>query len=98
MYSIYSMNFATHSFSLCLQNQNEDINLLVNDLNAINPAYIPRNHQIQDVIDLAYENNFSKMLEMIEVVQDPFKEKDKYSSYMNAPSGEQKVKRTFCGT
>ena len=78
--------------------ENEDINLLVNDLNEINPAYIPRNHQIQDVIDLAYENNFSKMLEMIEVVQDPFKEKDKYSSYMNAPSEDQKVKRTFCGT
>jgi uncharacterized protein YdiU (UPF0061 family) len=78
--------------------ENEDVNLLVNDLNDINPAYIPRNHQIQDVIDLAYENNFSKMLEMIEVVQDPFKEKDKYSSYMNAPSEDQKVKRTFCGT
>ena len=78
--------------------ENEDVNLLVNDLNEINPAYIPRNHQIQDVIDLAYENNFSKMLEMIEVVQDPFKEKDKYSSYMNAPSEDQKVKRTFCGT
>ena len=81
-----------------LKKEHKDLSNLTENLNRINPVYIPRNHQVQLAIDLAYENDFSKMLEMIEVVQDPFREKDKYSSYMSAPREDQKVKRTFCGT
>ena len=64
----------------------------------INPAYIPRNHQIQDAIDLAYENDFSKILEMIEVIKQPFTERSMYDIYASAPKENQKVSRTFCGT
>ncbi len=81
-----------------VENENNDQASLVKDLNLINPAYIPRNHQIQEAIDKAYEKDFSKMLEIIEVVKNPFKEKDRYSLYAKAPLEEQKVLRTFCGT
>ena len=81
-----------------IKNENKDINSLQADLNEINPVYIPRNHQIQQVIDLAYQNDFSKMLEMIEVIKQPFEESEEYSSYTKAPREEQKVQRTFCGT
>ena len=75
-----------------------DVNTLVSNLNKINPVYIPRNHQIQDVIDQAYNNDFSKMLEMVEVIKNPFNDKEEYISYKEGPSDEQKVQRTFCGT
>ena len=71
---------------------------MIKDLNKTNPIYIPRNHQVQQAIDNAYENDFSKMLEMIEVIKSPFEEKDSYSAYAQAPSDDQKVVRTFCGT
>ncbi len=78
--------------------ENNDVNTLISNLNQINPVYIPRNHQIQDVIDQAYNNDFSKMLEMVEVIKIPFNDKKEYISYKEAPNDEQKVQRTFCGT
>jgi len=78
--------------------ENNDLNTLISNLNQINPVYIPRNHQIQDVIDQAYNNDFSKMLEMVEVIKNPFNDKKEYISYKEAPNDEQKVQRTFCGT
>jgi len=78
--------------------ENNDLNTLISNLNQINPVYIPRNHQIQDVIDQAYNKDFSKMLEMVEVIKNPFNDKKEYISYKEAPNDEQKVQRTFCGT
>ena len=78
--------------------ENNDINTLVGNLDQINPVYVPRNHQIQDVIDQAYNNDFSKMLEMVEVIKNPFNDKEEYFSYKEAPIDDQKVQRTFCGT
>ena len=68
------------------------------EMNLINPVFIPRNHQIQKTIESAYNNDFSKMQEMIEVVRKPFDENKKYTSYTEAPTEAQKVLKTFCGT
>ena len=81
-----------------LKNEYKDLSNLTDRLNRINPVYIPRNHQVQLAIDLAYENDFSKMLEMIEVFKNPFKEVSKYESYSQAPLEKEKVRKTFCGT
>ena len=37
-------------------------------LNQVNPIFIPRNHQIQKVINDAYEGNFSSFHELLNVV------------------------------
>ena len=81
-----------------LKKEHKDLSELTNRLNRINPIYIPRNHQVQLAIDLAYENDFSKMLEMIEVFKNPFKEVPEYVSYSQAPLEKEKIRRTFCGT
>ena len=81
-----------------VNSENSDLMSLEKNLNEINPIYIPRNHQVQQAIDKAYENDFSKMLEMIDVIKRPFEEKPQYSSYAEAPLDGQKVQRTFCGT
>ena len=75
-----------------------DLQLIVDQMKSVNPMYIPRNHQVQLVIDAAYNNDFSKMAEMIEVIRRPFEEIDKNSSYAVPPLEEQRIKRTFCGT
>ena len=83
---------------MCIRDRYKDLSKLTGRLNRINPVYIPRNHQVQLAIDLAYENDFSKMLEMIEVFKNPFKEVSEYVSYSQAPLEKEKIRRTFCGT
>ena len=81
-----------------LKEENEDIATLAENLDEINPAFIPRNHLIQEVIDEAYDNNFSKFSEMIKIVESPFKENSKTAPYSKAPLEEQKINKTYCGT
>ena len=92
------INAWLNNWKQALKNEYEDLSNLTDRLNQINPVYIPRNHQVQVAIDLAYENDFSKMLEMIEVFKNPFKEVSEYESYSQAPLEKEKVRRTFCGT
>ena len=81
-----------------LATDKKDLQLIVDQMKSVNPMYIPRNHQVQLVIDAAYNDDFSKMAEMIEVIRRPFEEIDKNSSYAAPPLEEQRIKRTFCGT
>ena len=65
----------------------------------INPIYIPRNHLVESVIrEAVQENNFSKMKELLELVREPYKEKESKSSYSLPPKPEEVVTNTFCGT
>ena len=68
------INAWLNNWKQALKNEYKDFSKLTDRLNRINPVYIPRNHQVQFAIDLAYENDFSKMLEMIEVFKNPIKE------------------------
>jgi serine/tyrosine/threonine adenylyltransferase len=81
-----------------LSRDQRNILKIAEEMKLINPVCIPRNHQIQKTIENAYDNDFSKMQEMIEVVRKPFDEIKKYTSYTEAPTEEQKVLKTFCGT
>jgi len=47
---------------------------------------------------LAYEGDFSKFWEMLEIIKRPFDENEKYSEYEKRPLEDQKVRKTFCGT
>ncbi len=87
-----------NNWEQALKKEHKDLSNLTENLDRINPVYIPRNHQVQFAIDLAYENDFSKMLEMIDVFKNPFKEVSEYVSYSQAPLEKEKIRRTFCGT
>ena len=92
------INAWLNNWEQALKKEHKDLSNLTENLDRINPVYIPRNHQVQFAIDLAYENDFSKMLEMIEVFKNPFKEVSEYVSYSQAPLEKEKIRRTFCGT
>ena len=92
------INAWLNNWKQALKKEHKDLSNLTEKLNQVNPMYVPRNHQVQLAIDLAYENDFSKMLEMIEVFKNPFKEVSEYVSYSQAPLEKEKIRRTFCGT
>src|SRR5690606_14091540 len=70
----------------------------VDQLNSINPIYIPRNHLIQKAIDLSYMGDISFAKKLIEVLKDPFTAKEEYSEFSLPPKEHERVIQTFCGT
>ncbi|WP_249978542.1 protein adenylyltransferase SelO [Vreelandella olivaria] len=63
-----------------------------------NPVIIPRNHRIQEVIDAAYEGDFTPFHTLLAVVTQPFDDSFE-ARRLAAPATEsEQVLRTFCGT
>ena len=68
-------------------------------MQAINPVYIPRNHQIEAAIRAAEDHgDFSVFHALHTVLQDPYALQAGKESYMQAPQPEEVVEYTFCGT
>ena len=65
----------------------------------VNPAFIPRNHQIEKAIDLATNaEDFTLMEDLITVLNSPFESNDTFAELSQPPRKEQEVTQTFCGT
>ena len=68
-------------------------------MQAVNPVYIPRNHQIEAAIRAAEDQgDFSVFHELHTVLQNPYGQQEGKDSYMQAPEPEEVVEYTFCGT
>ena len=68
-------------------------------MQAINPVYIPRNHQIESAIRAAeHQGDFSVFHELHAVLQNPYVQQEGKEKYMQAPEPEEVVEYTFCGT
>jgi uncharacterized protein YdiU (UPF0061 family) len=64
-----------------------------------NPAFIPRNHMIENIIQGALKgDDFSTMHEVIGVLANPYEEQKEFIKYMKAPTAQECVTQTFCGT
>ena len=81
-----------------IQEQDADPQDIEREMNQINPVFIPRNHRIEQVIASALEDDFSLFHEMVEVLNNPYEDQERFSEYKSAPTPEQKVQATFCGT
>jgi uncharacterized protein YdiU (UPF0061 family) len=68
-------------------------------MEAVNPAYIPRNHRIEAVIKAATdEGNFAPFEELAVVLSRPFDPRSEFARYMEPPLEHERVHATFCGT
>ena len=65
----------------------------------INPLFIPRNHQIQRVIDFAIDaDDYQPLDQMLTAITDPFTENAELKHLAKQPKPEEEIKQTFCGT
>ena len=63
-----------------------------------NPIIIPKNHLVEESLDLAVnENDMSKIVKLLKVIKNPEKYESNISSYQKNPLPENKYV-TFCGT
>jgi uncharacterized protein YdiU (UPF0061 family) len=66
-------------------------------MRATNPAYIPRNHRIEQVISSALEGDFGPFEQLVDVLSKPFDDQPQNTNYQNPPLPEEVVHTTFCG-
>jgi uncharacterized protein YdiU (UPF0061 family) len=65
----------------------------------INPAVIPRNHRIEQVIDAAVQRqDFEPFAELSTVLSQPYQLSGLHASYADPPQPGERVLQTFCGT
>jgi serine/tyrosine/threonine adenylyltransferase len=65
----------------------------------VNPAFIPRNHRVEAVIEAAVnQDDFAPFEELLAVLSNPYADQPAYAAYAQAPEPHQCVLRTFCGT
>ena len=72
---------------------NEYLELMKNN----NPLVIPRNHKVEEALNSAEKNDFKPLIQIIEILKDPYSKKDNIFNYQIPSSSVEKYK-TFCGT
>lgn len=63
-----------------------------------NPAIIPRNHRIEQLIAAAVGGDFSMFDDINDALSRPYDVRAEHAQYMNPPADGEAVVRTFCGT
>ena len=68
-------------------------------MRAENPAFIPRNHLVEEALAAAVENgDFTPFEKLLQVLARPFDEQPGYEHYTQPPPSSDTAYRTFCGT
>ena len=67
-------------------------------MRAANPAVIARNHRVEEAIAAATGGDFAPFNRLARVLSTPFDLAPEDAPYTLAPTDEQVVRRTFCGT
>jgi uncharacterized protein YdiU (UPF0061 family) len=67
-------------------------------LRRANPAFIPRNHRVEEAIRAAVGGDFEPFERLVHVLATPHDEQPEHSLLAEPPSPEQCVHETFCGT
>lgn len=64
----------------------------------VNPSIIPRNHQVQKAIDLAYNSDFSFFKKLVTDLKSPYSSDSNLNYLKELPLDHERVHATFCGT
>lgn len=65
----------------------------------VNPAFIPRNHRVEEAIRAAEDHgDYGPTHRLIEVLTAPYADQPENAAYMAPPKPDEMVHQTFCGT
>src|SRR5271166_3873955 len=68
-------------------------------MRAVNPAFIPRNHRVEQALDAAIEDgDFSPFADLMTVLSRPYEDQSAFADFAKPPQLGERVFRTFCGT
>lgn len=82
-----------------LAQQKENMKEIAVAMRKINPLYIPRNQNVENVLQAAVENSdYQPFEELLSVLSKPFEEQEGMEKYAARPVPAGERYRTFCGT
>lgn len=82
-----------------LKDEPSSVTEIASQMRLVNPAFIPRNHRVQEAILAAeQEGDLRPFNELKAALAEPFKDKPDYQHLTQPPKPEERVQRTFCGT
>ncbi|MGA2450515.1 MAG: protein adenylyltransferase SelO [Polyangiaceae bacterium] len=65
----------------------------------VNPAFIPRNHRVEEAIDAAVRRgDFEPFETLVRVLGRPYEDQPQFAHLADPPRPEERVLQTFCGT
>lgn len=82
-----------------LELQNKLNSAVRQDMQMVNPAFIPRNHRVEEAIRAAEDHgNFEPTHRLIDLLRTPYTDQPNNTSFMSPPKSKERVQQTFCGT
>lgn len=83
----------------CLQQSNVESSKIQIRMNQVNPAYIPRNHLVENAIKNYIDKNDSTLMDnLLKVLKNPYQQQKNTKSLQSLPQSDERVCQTFCGT
>lgn len=67
-------------------------------MRAANPAVIPRNHRVEEMIEAALGGDYAPFHRLMEVLATPYDDTALTPGYAKPPEAHERVHQTFCGT
>jgi uncharacterized protein YdiU (UPF0061 family) len=68
-------------------------------MRTVNPAFIPRNHRVEEAIQAAVlSDDFAPFEKVLTVLSKPYDDQPEFAAYADPPEPHQRVLQTFCGT
>jgi uncharacterized protein YdiU (UPF0061 family) len=68
-------------------------------MRSVNPAFIPRNHRVEAIIEAAVNrDDFGPFETLLAVLSKPYQDQPDFAAYGDPPEPHQRVLQTFCGT
>ena len=76
----------------------EPLELSLSLMRANNPAVIPRNHKVEQVLEASTNGDLQPLKDLLAAMQEPYKTRSDLNPYQSPPEPEERVHQTFCGT
>jgi len=67
-------------------------------MNTSNPAFIPRNHKVEQMIEASVAGDFAPFERLLKVLSDPYTDQPDADDLRQPPKAGEVVQATFCGT
>ena len=68
-------------------------------MRAVNPAFIPRNHRVEQALDAAIDrDDFTPFETLLQILSRPYDDQPAFAAYADPAPPSDRVYQTFCGT
>ena len=86
------------NWQMRLKKNNASTQTTLKLMQKVNPAIIPRNHQVEAALTAAIEGNMNLFNNLLTALKDPYKDGASITAYQSPPTPSERVYQTFCGT